>query len=160
VCRSVLQQEHVSNTSISLVCSASHERSTRVAVCCSVLQCFAVCCSVLQCVTVYCSVLQCVAVCCSVLQCVPVRCSALQSDTVRYSVLHQVTVHYNMKVPHILQYLRDCLTRPYPVSHQHLRKIRAGCFLVNVYIFHISVPITAIKRMHSNVCIHAQEFRI
>jgi len=42
---------------------------SRLAVCCSVLQCVAVCCSVLQCVT-SCSVLQCVAVCCCVMHCV------------------------------------------------------------------------------------------
>jgi len=78
---------------------------TRVAVCCSVLQCVAVCCIrktvnrhvqghthmyaetparvathtdecvVLQRVAVCCSVLQCVAVCCSVLQCAAVCCS-------------------------------------------------------------------------------------
>jgi len=53
---------------------------TRVAVCCSVLQCVAVCCSVLQCVAVcymrsktrlWQRVLQCVAVCCSVLHALP-----------------------------------------------------------------------------------------
>jgi len=54
---------------------------SRVAVCCSVLQCgmkpcAALCCSVLKCVAAVCccSVLQCVAVCCSVLQCVVVCC--------------------------------------------------------------------------------------
>jgi len=40
--------------------------SSRVVVCCSVLQCDVVCCSVLQCVAVYCSVLQRAAVCCIV----------------------------------------------------------------------------------------------
>jgi len=71
-------------------------RMQYVAVCCSVLQCFAVRCSVLHCIkwcrralwltdsytsvlqdAVCCSVLQCVAVCCSVLQCVAVYCIAL-----------------------------------------------------------------------------------
>jgi len=62
------------------------KRDSRVAVCCSVLQCVAVCCSVWQCAVVYniCQttkvvtlihvsnethVLQCVAACCNVLQC-------------------------------------------------------------------------------------------
>ena len=56
--------------------------TSKVQLCCSVLQCVAVCCSVLRCVAVCCSVLQCVAVCvavcCSVLQCVAVCCSVLQ----------------------------------------------------------------------------------
>ena len=39
--------------------------ATRVAVCCSVLQCVAVCCSVMRCVAVCCSALQCIAVFCN-----------------------------------------------------------------------------------------------
>ena len=55
-----------------------YNRFLFLAVCCSVLQCFAVCCSVLQCVAVCCSVLRCVTVCCVVLQFVTVCCSVLQ----------------------------------------------------------------------------------
>jgi len=45
---------------------------SRVAVCCSLLQCVVGCYSVLQCAAVCCSVLQHVAACCSVLHCVAV----------------------------------------------------------------------------------------
>ena len=78
-------------------CESRHiaQVMSRVAVCCSVLQCVAVCCSVLQCVAVCCSVLQCVAVCCIVLQCVAVCCSVLQCfpyDEALYDV-NSLTLH-------------------------------------------------------------------
>ena len=63
---------------------------SRVAVCCSVLQCVALCGSVLQCVAVCCSVLQCVAVCCCALQCVAV-CVCV---AVRFCVLHVYVFMY------------------------------------------------------------------
>ena len=50
---------------------------SRVAVCCSLLQCVVGCYSVLQCAAVCCSVLQHVAACCSVLHCVALCCSIL-----------------------------------------------------------------------------------
>ena len=62
----------------------------RVAVCCSVLQCFVVCCSVMQCLAVWCRVLQCVAACCSAMQRVAVCCSVLQCVAVWCSVLQSV----------------------------------------------------------------------
>ena len=65
-----------------------HSGTTRVAVCCRVLQSAAECCSVLQCVAVCSSVLQCVAVCCRVLKSAAVCCSVLQSAAVCCSVLH------------------------------------------------------------------------
>jgi len=55
-----------------------HDILPCVAVCCSVLQCFAVFGSVLQCVAVCCSVLQRTVLCCHALQCVAVCCSVLQ----------------------------------------------------------------------------------
>jgi len=52
---------------------------SRVAVCCSVLQCVAVCCSALQCVAACCSVLQ------GVLQCRKLPTSGLERESVAHT---------------------------------------------------------------------------
>jgi len=67
-----------------------------VAVCCSVLLCFAECYSVLQYVAVFelcvCGGLRWVTVCCSVLQCFVLCCSMLQYSAVCCSILQCTAV--------------------------------------------------------------------